>query len=114
GNGFLSNQYNEGFSGMYDHFFPTDIGIMGNLFLYGIIGTLCFYLPFLAAFSYRKFLRKNNDIFLMTCQYSMLFIFSQMFIAARNIQNMGLIMFIFAVIYYFRYYEPEGGNQIKN
>lgn len=114
GNGFLSNQYNEGFAGMYDHFFPTDIGVMGNLFLYGIIGTLFFYLPFIAAFSYRKYLRNNNDIFLMTCQYSMLFIFSQMFIAARNIQNMGLIIFIFAIIYYFRYYEPERGTQIKN
>src|SRR5690606_13427142 len=74
GNGFLSNQYNDGFAGMYDHFFPTDIGIMGNLFLYGIIGTAFFYIPFFAAYSYRKYLRSNQDIFLMTCQYSLLFI----------------------------------------
>lgn len=107
GNGFLSNQYNGGFAGLYDHFFPTDIGIMGNLFLYGIIGTLVFYIPFFAAFSYRKYLRNNKDLFLMTCQYSLLFIFVQMFIAARNIQNMGLIIFIFAIIYYFRYYKPK-------
>lgn len=107
GNGFLSNQYNGGFAGLYDHFFPTDIGIMGNLFLYGVIGTSFFYIPFFAAFSYRKYLRHNKDLFLMTCQYSLLFIFAQMFIAARNIQNMGLIIFIFAIIYYFRYYQPQ-------
>lgn len=110
GNGFLSNQYNDGFAGLYEHFFPTDIGIMGNLFLYGIIGTSFFYIPFFAAYSYRKYLRSNEDIFLMTCQYSLLFIFTQMFIAARNIQNMGLIIFIFAIIYYFRFYEVKDGG----
>ena len=104
GNGFLSNQYNEGFQGLYEHFYPTDIGIMGNLFLYGAIGTLFFYIPFFVALSYRKYLKTNKDLFLMTCQYSMIFIFVQMFIAARNIQNMGIIIFIFAIIYYFRHY----------
>ncbi len=107
GNGFLSNQYNGGFGGLYGHFYPSDIGIMGNLFLYGIIGTFFFYIPFFAAFSYRKYLRNNNDLFLMTCQYTLLFIFVQMFIAARNIQHMGLIIFVFAIIYYFRYHRPK-------
>ncbi len=104
GNGFVSSQFNGGFSGFFGYFFASDVGILGNLFVYGIIGTLIFYIPFFVTLSWTKRLRKNNDILLTTCQYGMVFIFLDMITAASNIKYMGLPSIFFGIIYYYRYF----------
>lgn len=104
GNGFLSSQFNNGFSGIYGYFYASDIGLLGNLFVYGIIGTLIFYVPFFLTFSWRNKLRKQNDLLLTTSQYGLFFIFLDMLTAASNIKYLGLPSIFFAIIYYYRYY----------
>lgn len=107
GNGFVSSQFKGGFSGFFGYFYASDVGILGNLFVYGIIGTLIFYIPFLFAWSWSGRLRNNHDLLLTTCQYGLIFIFLDMITAASNIKYMGLPSVFFAIIYYYRYF----GNQ---
>ncbi|MBK7964576.1 MAG: hypothetical protein IPK10_04275 [Bacteroidetes bacterium] len=58
GNGFVSSQFKGGFSGFFGYFYAADVGIFGNLFVYGILGTLVFYLPFIFAV---KWARKTSE-----------------------------------------------------
>ncbi len=104
GNGFVSFQYKGGFSGILGYFYAADVGILGNLFVYGIIGTFIFYIPFILVISWTKKLRHQQDILLTTCQYGLFFIFLDMITAASNIKYLGLPSIFFAIIYYYRYY----------
>ena len=54
GNGFLSSQWNNGYLGLYKYFYPSDIGILGNLFVFGIIGTFINYIPFIITLAWTK------------------------------------------------------------
>lgn len=107
GNGFLSSQWNEGYMQFYKYFYPADIGILGNLYVYGIVGTLFYYIPFIAAFSWMWRMRKTNDAFLLTACYTLIFIFMDMQSAANNIKFIGIQAFFFGVIYYYRFYMQE-------
>ena len=42
GTGRLSHHFYEGYSGLFGHFYPSDIGILGGVFLYGVVGTVVF------------------------------------------------------------------------
>lgn len=46
GNGFLSNQWEDGFKGKFGYFHPSDIGIFGVLFQYGVLGFSLFLFQF--------------------------------------------------------------------
>lgn len=111
GNGFLSAQFKGGFSGLYGYFYAADVGILGNLFVYGIIGTLFIYVPFILTFLWRKHLNRHDSVLLKTCQYGLVFIFFDMITAASNIKYPGLPVVLFAVIYYFRYYVPMAEDE---
>jgi hypothetical protein len=112
GNGFVSAQYKGGFSGFFGYFYASDVGILGNLFVYGIFGTLIFYIPFIVTAFWTKKLRNNNDILLNTCQYGLFFIFLDMITAASNIKYMGLPSVFFGIIYYYRFYSQPKKNTI--
>ncbi|MBK9638972.1 MAG: hypothetical protein IPO63_14650 [Bacteroidetes bacterium] len=79
--------------------------------MYGILGTLVFYLPFIFAIKWARKLRNNHHILLTTAQYGLIFIFLDMITAATNIKYIGLPSVFFAIIYYFRYhYKPTNGE----
>lgn len=107
GNGFLSAQWNRGYLQFYKYFYPADIGIIGNIFAFGIIGTMFYYLPFLASFKWMIKLRKTRNAFLLTSMYTLLFIFIDMQSAANNIKFIGIQAFYWGIIYYFRYHHHE-------
>lgn len=60
GNGGLSNQWQGGFESKFGYFFPSDIGIIGALFLFGIVGVLLLSVQFLFAIRYADRLPKNG------------------------------------------------------
>jgi hypothetical protein len=106
GNGFISNQWNGGFHSLFGYFYPVDIGILGNIFVFGIIGTALIYLPYYFSLSMSKKVR-NGDVFYKTCEYMLLFFFLSMFFSAINIRDSSSIMFLFCLLYYFRYYDSR-------
>ncbi|MEO8086045.1 MAG: O-antigen ligase family protein [Bacteroidota bacterium] len=103
GNGFISNQWNGGWRDLLGYFYPVDIGILGNIFVFGILGTFLLYLPFLFSLHISRAVNSKN-VFFKTCEYMILFFFLSMFFTAVNIRDTSSIMFIVCLLYYFRYY----------
>ncbi|MFI5218017.1 MAG: O-antigen ligase family protein [Bacteroidia bacterium] len=107
GTGFLSQQWQNGYFGIYKYFYPADVGILGNLYVYGIIGTLFYYLLFVFAALYSVNLKSNFNVFLVTSQYTMIYIFLDMFTTAINIKFISIIVFFMSIIYYFRFFHKN-------
>jgi len=110
GNGFISNQWNGGWHDILGYFYPVDIGILGNIFVFGLIGTLLIYLPYYFSLRMSREVL-SNDVFFKTCEYMLLFFFLSMFFSAVNIRDSSSIMFLVCLIYYFRYYYFERSLQ---
>lgn len=106
GNGFISNQWNGGWHDILGYFYPVDIGILGNVFVFGIIGTMLIYLPYLFGLNLSRQVRSDH-VFFKTCEYMLLFFFLSMFFSAVNIRDSSSIMFLVCLMYYFRYYYIE-------
>ncbi len=51
GNGKLSNKWHDGYEGQFGYFFPSDIGVIGVLYIYGFLGLLFFLGQFYYAIS---------------------------------------------------------------
>jgi hypothetical protein len=72
GTGTISNRWNEGYQGMFGYFHPSDLGLLGVVFNYGILGLLFFTVQYgLAWKSVRRFSRKefskHEHVFLLSC-----------------------------------------------
>lgn len=103
GNGFISNQWNGGWHEILGYFYPVDIGILGNIFVFGFLGTALIYLPFYFSLKMSREIR-SNQVFYKTIEYMLLFFFLSMFFSAVNIRDSSSIMFLVCLLYYFRYY----------
>ena len=107
GVGFLSTKWNNGFRNVNKHFYPVDVGIFGNLYVYGIIGTLFFYIPFYIAWRYNSKTKNKEDALFVSAIYLMLFQFADYFTAASNQKFFGVIAVYLGIIYYYRFYKPK-------
>lgn len=61
GNGVLSNQWNDGFKTIFGHFHPSDIGLLGALYMYGLLGCLLFLVQYYFAIKYSKALPTHGE-----------------------------------------------------
>jgi hypothetical protein len=103
GVGFLSTKWKDGFRSLNKHFYPVDVGLLGNLFVYGIIGTIVFYIPFYLTWKYSRKLKDKNDALLVSSMYVLLFQFADYFTAASNQKFFGVVAVYFGIVYYYRY-----------
>ena len=110
GNGFISNQWKGGFRDIFGYFYPVDIGLLGNIFVFGILGTILIYLPYYFSLSMSRKINSGN-VFFKTCEYMLLFFFLSMFFSAVNIRDSSSIMFLVCLLYYFRYYDKSKAVQ---
>jgi hypothetical protein len=103
GVGFLSTKWNDGFRSINKHFYPVDVGLLGNLYVYGILGTLIFYIPFIMTWRYSRKIKIKNSALYVSSIYVMLFQFADYFTAASNQKFFGVIAVYLGIVYYFRY-----------
>ena len=68
GNGFISNQWHGGWQEIMGYFYPVDIGILGNIFVFGFLGTTVIYLPYYFALSMSRSVQSNH-VFFKTIEY---------------------------------------------
>jgi len=61
GNGDLSIQWNDGYKNILGYFFPTDIGVVGVLFVYGVAGLIIFFYQYALAVQYALWKRNGLD-----------------------------------------------------
>lgn len=110
GNGELSPRWRDGFSRIYGYFYPSDIGIIGILYLFGITGTLFLFIQFLFA---RKFVYKMNvdDPFIIACAYYLLFCFFDTFTSGQSAFFPANSTVVMAILYYaYRNNKIQSGN----
>lgn len=107
GNGFLSTRWKDGFQGLYGHFFPSDIGWIGVLYLYGLVGLGIYLIPFIWTLKMSIVLKQNkvkiSDHFIMASYYTILYLFFQNVIAGFFVKKVGIVVFFFAIAYYHYY-----------
>jgi hypothetical protein len=60
GNGAISNQWNEGYKSIFGYFYPADIGLIGVIYMFGLLGTLLFAMQFYFALRYSDCLPKDG------------------------------------------------------
>lgn len=77
GNGRLTGEWVEGgFDHFFGFFYPGDVGVLGQLFIYGVVGALLLYSQFLLAiWSVIKVQLLKNDIFFLASSYYLLTLF---------------------------------------
>lgn len=100
GNGELSNQWNDGYRRLFGYFFPSDIGFIGELYVFGILGTLLLHVQFLFGTYYvRKTTdKKNNHFFIVLC-YFLLYTFLDSLTAGQTIFYAGNSMIVISLLY---------------
>ena len=109
GNGKLSNAFMEGgFNALFIYFFPSDIGLIGTVFTYGIPGAIILYSQFLFAGYWIwkvKYFRKN--VFFQSCCFYLLILFldsiSNGYLTVYAAQTISVI----AIIYLFYMYDKQ-------
>lgn len=74
GSGTVSQQFNDGFKSIFGYFYPTDVGLIGGVFLYGVVGVIFIYaLPLLFMIYNIKKQINPDGIFLMSLKYLLLY-----------------------------------------
>lgn len=106
GMGKLSNQYQGGFSGVYGHFYPADVGFIGITYLYGLLGLLLF---FYQAWLWAKYGLKVNrnkgghSIFLVACFLFLLQFFLNSLTDGRIAFRTAISIVFLCILYYSAY-----------
>ena len=77
GNGKISNYFMEGgFNALFHFFYPTDIGIIGSVFTYGIPGTIVLYSQFIfVVYWIRKVKYFKDNVFFTATSYYLFILF---------------------------------------
>jgi|GEM_PF-2011898 len=92
GTGRVSHQWQGGYQSILGYFYPTDTGVLGGLFLYGIVGMI-FILAIPLAISIRT-LRKvpqKGDVFIMALKYLLVF---EIVRAAQGSYYFGIVSYV--------------------
>jgi hypothetical protein len=107
GNGQLSHHWHNGYDIISPHFFPSDIGIFGVVYIYGFIGTVLIFFEYLFAFFQLPRIKPlGRDSFIMACKYFLL----QSLMESLGDGNLVFVpaatMIIIGILYYAgRYYK---------
>jgi hypothetical protein len=73
GTGKVSNQWNDGYESLFGYFYPSDIGILGGLFLYGVLGiVLLVIIPLVWAVREIKRAKYTTSIFIQAVKYMLI------------------------------------------
>jgi hypothetical protein len=74
GTGKISNQWYAGYESIFGHFFPSDIGVLGGIFLYGVTGAifLCL-IPIIILLKIMKRIGEKKNSFILTLKYMIVF-----------------------------------------
>lgn len=106
GNGKWSERWTGNPSNSIGYFYPADIGLLGSVFIYGLLGVLIVHIEFLLSIIWlRKIELYRDDVFLQSCKYYLLFFYLRGVTAGGSFFTPGPgITILFISIIYFYYY----------
>ncbi|MEL7360515.1 MAG: hypothetical protein AAFN13_00440 [Bacteroidota bacterium] len=100
GAGQLSHQWNGGFARLFGELHPSDLGMLGMVFVYGIVGVLIFSAQvLLAARLGREVSDRQSPVFVVTCKYYLVFLYVVSIPTARFIFSVGTTLIILTLLY---------------
>jgi hypothetical protein len=106
GVGRLSEQWHEGFINIFKYFYPSDLGVIGSIFLYGLLGWLYVNIQFLITYLYyRRISILKNIVFLKALAYYLIALFIQSAVIGNIFSSPACSLMIIVIIYY--YYDQE-------
>ncbi|WP_345972458.1 hypothetical protein [Sulfurimonas diazotrophicus] len=74
GTGRVSHQWDGGYDSIFGYFYPSDIGVLGGIFMYGAIGFIVLYLiPFIFSINVLRKLPSSEDVFIVTFKYLLVY-----------------------------------------
>ncbi len=115
GVGRLSEQWHQGFSGIFGYFYPSDLGIVGVIFLYGLLGWFYVNIQFLISYLYyQRIIILKNTLFLKALAYYLIAFFIQSSAIGNIFSSPACSLMIIVLIYYYYYQETTEANQIKS
>lgn len=106
GQGVLSKQFNGGFSSIYGHFYPADVGILGVLFLYGIIGVGMVFYQIILMFRYGYAIKKDQHILLMASLFFLIQFLLNSVTDGRVVLRSSVSLTFLALLY-FNFYQQK-------
>lgn len=87
---------------------PGDIGIVGSVMTYGIVGTVIMYLQFLIAFRSMKFVRRyKKNVYYMTAKYFLFYCFATSVAKGNLFTQPGSTAIFILIIYAFKLLEVQ-------
>ncbi len=74
GTGSISNQWNHGYESIFGYFYPSDIGLLGGVFVYGMIGMVfIFLIPMIICIKTIRLLPEENKVFIIALKYLLIY-----------------------------------------
>jgi len=74
GTGSVSHQWNDGYRSIFGYFYPSDIGVLGGLFVYGLVGfVFLFLVPLIILIKTLKKITEKKDVFIVSLKYLLIF-----------------------------------------
>lgn len=112
GTGSVSNQWNDGYELIFGYFHPSDIGLLGGLFVYGIIGFVFLWLvPFIISVKTIKKVVDKQDILIVTLKYLLIFLLVSSIQGSLYFSYVGYSIPLFILLAYLKLQERSNANQ---
>ncbi len=106
GNGRWSTQWDHNPQQMFGRFFPSEVGILGSLLMYGLIGVFVVQFEFILSYLWiRKVKIYKTDLLFQTCKYFMVFYWFKNLPTGGSYTEPGLgAPFVFITMIFFFYF----------
>ncbi|VAW48361.1 hypothetical protein MNBD_GAMMA03-392 [hydrothermal vent metagenome] len=103
GTGSISNQWHNGYNSIFGRFYPSDIGLLGGLFVYGIIGMifLCL-IPMIVTIRTIRLLSEENNVFIITLKYLLIYMLLKFVQGSFYFGVTGYIIPLFILLAYIK------------
>ena len=112
GTGSVSNQWNDGYSSIFGYFYPSDIGILGGLFVYGIAGLVfLFLIPLFITSQTLRMVSGKGDVFIMSLKYLLVLELLKSIQGSFYFVPIAYIIPLFILMAYFKLQERSHASQ---
>ena len=98
GGGDLSNQWYGGYERVLGYFYPSDIGVLGGLYVYGVLGVLLYYVQIIFLAKRPTNMTSNNTVIWLACYGVVLALLLQSVIKGGLFFAPALTLFFIAVM----------------
>lgn len=111
GQGTLSKRFNGGFNAIHGHFYPADVGILGVLFLYGMLGVFLVFYQAVLLVRYRSALKNEHVVFLTACMFFLIQFLLNSLTDGRVVLRSAVSLTFLVPIYFIFYRSKQALNE---